>query len=119
MLRALLIGIGKKGGFSMTRFMTALVLVFVFSVVGAAIEPIPNGAKIFIAPMEGELHNFIPAELMKRKVPVTVVTDESVESVPIVVEGLGRRCKQASYYAALDPVALAGLRMASSIHRSL
>ena len=41
------------------------------------------------------------------------------ESVPIVVEGLGRRCKQASYYAALDPVALAGLRMASSIHRSL
>ena len=42
-----------------------------------------------------------------------------VESVPIVVEGLGRRCKQASYYAALDPVALAGLRMASSIHRSL
>ena len=51
---------------------------------------------------------------------VTVVNDgPRQESVPIVVEGLGRRCKQASYYAALDPVALAGLRMASSIHRSL
>lgn len=61
----------------MARFMTALVLAFAFSIAGAAIEPVPNGAKIFIAPMEGELHNFIPAELMKRKVPVTVVTDES------------------------------------------
>ena len=38
----------------------------------------PNGAKIFIAPMEGGLNSFIAAELIKRKVPVTVVTDESM-----------------------------------------
>ena len=52
-------------------------------------------------------------------VPFAKPSSKKGESVPIVVEGLGRRCKQASYYAALDPVALAGLRMASSIHRSL
>ena len=62
----------------MTRAMAVLVFAFLFSVVGVAVEPVPNGAKIFIASMEGDLHNFIPAELIKRKVPVTVTTDESM-----------------------------------------
>ena len=62
----------------MTRTIAVLVLVFLSSVVGVAVEPVPNGAKIFIAPMEGSLNSFIAAELIKRKVPITIVTDESV-----------------------------------------
>lgn len=43
----------------------------------AADTAIPKGAKIFIAPMEGNLHGFIAPEIIKRKVPVIVTTDES------------------------------------------
>ena len=66
----------------------------------------------------GETPHF-SASLSRSRSLSSLVSGDTAESVPIVVEGLGRRCKQASYYAALDPVALAGLRMASSIHRSL
>jgi hypothetical protein len=38
--------------------------------------PVPRGAKIFIASMEGSLNGFIAAEIIKQKVPVTVVTEE-------------------------------------------
>jgi len=34
------------------------------------------GAKIFIAPMEGNLHPFIAAEIVKKKLPVVVVTEK-------------------------------------------
>lgn len=37
---------------------------------------IPDGSKIYISPMEGKLEGFIAAELMKKKLPVTVVLDE-------------------------------------------
>jgi hypothetical protein len=37
---------------------------------------IPAGAKIFIAPMEGELDGFIAAEVIKKKLPVAIVVDE-------------------------------------------
>lgn len=37
---------------------------------------VPPGSKIFIAPMEGNLHPFLAAEIVKKKVPVTVVTEE-------------------------------------------
>lgn len=37
---------------------------------------VPAGAKIFIAPMEGDLHPFIAAEIVKKKLPVVVVTEE-------------------------------------------
>ena len=36
----------------------------------------PQGAKLFIAPMEGNLDGFIASEIVKQKIPVTVVTDE-------------------------------------------
>ena len=36
----------------------------------------PQGAKLFIAPMEGHLDGFIASEIVKQKIPVTVVTDE-------------------------------------------
>jgi hypothetical protein len=37
---------------------------------------IPNGSKVFIAPMGGDLDGFIAAEIIKQKVPVVVITDE-------------------------------------------
>ncbi|MCI0388100.1 MAG: hypothetical protein MOB07_04940 [Acidobacteria bacterium] len=39
-------------------------------------KKIPEGAKLFIAPMEGELHPFIAAEIVKKKLPVVIVTEE-------------------------------------------
>jgi hypothetical protein len=39
-------------------------------------KKIPEGAKIFIAPMESDLHPFISAEIVKKRLPVVVVTEE-------------------------------------------
>lgn len=39
-------------------------------------KKVPEGAKLFIAPMEGDLHPFIAAEIVKKKLPVVVVTEE-------------------------------------------
>ena len=44
---------------------------------GLAVDSVAAGAKLFVAPMQGGLHSFIPAELMKRKVPFTIVTEEA------------------------------------------
>ena len=35
------------------------------------------GAKIYIAPMKGNLHPFIASEIVKKKLPVVVVTDKT------------------------------------------
>jgi hypothetical protein len=43
---------------------------------GASKIAVPSGSKIFIAPMEGDLHPFIAAEIMKKKLPIVVVTEE-------------------------------------------
>jgi hypothetical protein len=37
---------------------------------------VPSGSKIFVAPMEGNLHGFISPEIIKKKVPLIVVTEE-------------------------------------------
>lgn len=37
---------------------------------------VPAGAKVFIAPMEGNLNGFIAPEIIKKRVPLTIVTDE-------------------------------------------
>ncbi len=37
---------------------------------------VPEGSKVFIAPMEGDLHPFIAAEIVKKKLPVVVVMEE-------------------------------------------
>src|SRR5215475_2736306 len=41
-----------------------------------SVKPSLAGAKIFIAPMKGNLHPFIAAEIVKKKLPVVVVTDK-------------------------------------------
>ena len=38
---------------------------------------IPDGSKIYISPMEGKLEGFIAAELVKKKLPIVVVIDET------------------------------------------
>jgi S1-C subfamily serine protease len=40
-----------------------------------AVPPSLAGAKIFIEPMQGDLHPFIAAEIVKKKLPVVVVTE--------------------------------------------
>src|SRR5260370_40179256 len=35
------------------------------------------GSKVYVAPMDGNLHTFIAAEIMKQKLPLIVVTDEA------------------------------------------
>ena len=37
---------------------------------------VPRGSKRFVAPMEGNLQGFIAAEILKKKMPLVVVTDE-------------------------------------------
>jgi len=36
-----------------------------------------SGSRVFIAPMEGNLQGFLATEIVKKKVPVTLVTDEN------------------------------------------
>src|SRR5262245_4660732 len=42
-----------------------------------SVKPSLAGAKIFIAPMKGNLHPFIATEIVKKKLPVVVVTDKN------------------------------------------
>jgi len=37
---------------------------------------VPAGSKVFIAAMEGNLHGFIAPEILKKKVPLVLVTEE-------------------------------------------
>jgi hypothetical protein len=37
---------------------------------------IPDGSRIFVAPMERKLDEYITSEITKKKLPVTIVTDE-------------------------------------------
>jgi len=59
-----------------------LVLFTLFLSLGSlgAAEIIPSGAKVFIAPMENGLDGFIAPEIIKKKLPITVVTDEKEAS---------------------------------------
>lgn len=38
---------------------------------------VPEGSKVFVAPMEGDFHDTLGTEIVKRKLPVSVVTDEA------------------------------------------
>jgi hypothetical protein len=66
----------------MTKRLAALILIAYSLTWGASV---PSGSKIFIAPMEGSLDGFIAPEIIKQKLPVTVVTDE--KSADFVLSG--------------------------------
>src|SRR6266481_907678 len=55
-----------------------LLAVLLVSVANGAkpVHVIPDGSKVFIAPMEGNLHGFIAAEVIKQKLPFIVTTDD-------------------------------------------
>ena len=38
-------------------------------------KPIPRGAKVFIAPVEGGFENYLAAAIQQKKVPIVVVTN--------------------------------------------
>ncbi len=65
----------------MKRIVVPLLLALILSFSALAQEgstaKVPEGSKVFIAEMQGGLHTFIAAEIVKKKVPVTVVTEES------------------------------------------
>jgi hypothetical protein len=42
---------------------------------------VPAGSKVFIAPMEGSLDGFIAPEIIKKKLPLVVVTEEDAEYI--------------------------------------
>lgn len=42
---------------------------------------VPEGSKIFIAPMDGNLHGFIAPEIVKKKLPVLVVMEERMPTL--------------------------------------
>src|SRR5262245_7059233 len=65
-----LIDVGRRSQFVL------LTLLFTLASWGAA-QTIPDGAKVFIAPMENGLDGFIASEIIKRKLPITIVTDEN------------------------------------------
>lgn len=54
-------------------------IVGLIALAGAAFaaEPVPSGAKMFIAPMENGLDGFIAPEIVKKKIPLVVVTEET------------------------------------------
>jgi hypothetical protein len=58
---------------------SVMALVIAFSGFGCALlmsAEISKGSKWFISPMDGNLDGFISSEIIKQKIPVTVVTDE-------------------------------------------
>lgn len=59
---------------------------------------VPNGARVFIAPMEGGLDGFIAAELLKQKIPVVVVIDESLAD--FIIGGVSLKADSHWYDAA-------------------
>lgn len=60
------------------RHTTAVILMLLFTSISVSAQAtkVPAGSKIFIAPMDRNLDGFIAPEIIKKKLPVTIVTDE-------------------------------------------
>src|SRR5262249_29874409 len=60
----------------LTAVLASLALTFTQAVAQNKSEkPSLDGAKIFIEPMQGDLHPFIAAEIVKKKLPVVIVME--------------------------------------------
>lgn len=57
---------------------------------------LPEGAKIYIAKMENDLHTYISAEISKKKVPVTLVIEE--EAAEYILTGGSRQTGDNKWY---------------------
>ena len=65
----------------MRRCLPAVLALLALAFIQAAAQTKPvkhslAGAKVFIAPMQGDLHQFIPVEIVKKKLPFVVVTEK-------------------------------------------
>ncbi|SRR5260370_39128051 len=61
------------------RTTSVMTLVIAYPSLGCALRmggDVPKDPKLFISPPEGNLDGFISSEIIKQKIPVTVVTDE-------------------------------------------
>src|SRR5215813_11068325 len=72
----------SRKGFTMRHFFLAvlafLALAFTQAVAQNKFEkPSLAGMKVFIEPMQGDLHPFIAAEIVKKKLPVVIVTERN------------------------------------------
>jgi hypothetical protein len=68
-------------GFTMRQCLLAVLAILTLGFTQAVAQnksekPSLAGAKIYIAPMKGNLHPFIATEIVKKKLPVVVVTDK-------------------------------------------
>jgi hypothetical protein len=60
---------------------------------------VPEGAKIFVAHMEGDFHEVLGTEIVKRKLPVSVVTDE--DAADFIITGKVTKSGDKWYNSAL------------------
>ena len=61
---------------------------------------IPADSRIFITPMDGNLDGFIAAELVKKKLPIIVVTDEA--TADYVITGASIKADDKWYHSVFD-----------------
>ena len=77
-----------------------LVLVAAVSLAAANAQvKVAPGSKIFIAPMDGEFNDLLAAEIVKRKLPVGVVTDE--QAADFIITGKVSKADDKWYNSAL------------------
>ena len=79
---------------------TAMGLAIVLAGLGCTLlmgADVPKGSKLFISPMEGNLDGFISSEIIKQKIPVTVVTDE--KDADFVLAGASVKADDKWYHA--------------------
>lgn len=87
----------------MLKFSRGIILfagVVLLLAIGAQAQArVAPGAKLFIAPMEGDLHDVLAAEIVKKKLPVSVVTDE--QAADFIVTGKVTKSDDKWYNSAL------------------
>jgi hypothetical protein len=65
-----------KGCEVMRRAIVLTAMFACLTVSGVGQQKVAPRSKVFIAPMEGNLHGFIAPEIIKKKLPLIVVTEE-------------------------------------------
>src|SRR5262245_4672295 len=73
-----------RKGFTMRHCLLAVLAILALAFTQAVAQnksekPSLDGAKIFIEPMQGDLHTFIAAEIVKKKLPVVSVMERQYE----------------------------------------
>jgi hypothetical protein len=60
----------------MKELMLVILCFLAVGAYGKSDSKVPTGSKLFISQMDGGLDGFVAAEILKKKLPITVVTDE-------------------------------------------